>query len=198
MKIIILAVLFCTFLGSCGDNTLSEPLKSITPTGYFPLHVGYSWKYQVYGGLAGTQPENNYILSVESTQEFKGKTYFKMGMKIGNSATTVTSDYYREENEKIYKYIGDKDSLYIDFNNQDTTKGYYTEIIDTMTTPVGTLRNIRCVKWIRGTKGDIKYFNNRYYAPNIGFIGNEHEPVGQPDMQSDGIISAKLGDKVYK
>lgn len=122
-----------------------------------------------------------------------GRHILKFSTVIEKDSRVIPSVYYRTENDKVYTYINGNDSLYIDFNNKDISKGYYTEVKDSLVTSFGTLRNVLCVK--QGNQNSLIRIN--YYAKNIGFVGDDVEPV-TPDMDYVGLIYAKLGDKVYK
>ncbi len=197
MKIILLSVLFRAFLGSCGDNTLSEPAPSTPPppTGYFPLQVGYTWKYLIWGGIGG-DTIGTYNWTVVSSEKLSGRTYFKVTKTVDNYPQTLETAYYRTEDNKVYKYLNGIDSLYIDFDNADSTRGYSIQKIDSLITSAGTLRNILRVKWRHDPYPDTST-TNMDYALNIGFVDSRDEPF-PADGGMDGLISAKLGDKIYK
>ncbi len=185
MKVFILLVSCITFLCSCGDKIVSPP-EAVDTYEYFPLQIGDTWKYN---GIGFLNQGDILTMTIDGTQEFNGKTYFRMTKSYKLSPALEAPDYFRIENDKVYMLIEKKDVLFIDFVNRDTTVGYVYSTEDSVVTKVGTFNKVKNVGW-PASPVDGAPVNS--YAPNIGLISSVIEGP------SYTLIYAKIGNKIYQ
>ncbi len=183
MKTILLLFLCIAFLSSCGDSTLTKP-ENINPTVYFPLKVGNTWTYYF---MKDKVPIEAFTIMVTSTEVIKGQTYFVLYRSPRYE--NFSPEYLRVENDKVYKFEDDKESLYIDFVNQNKDCGNVDTTMDSIDTKLGTLHNVKYVSF-PGSGSDAAPYNS--YAPNIGLIATGYEGP------SYYLWYAKIDGKIYQ
>lgn len=186
MKAILLSILCIAALIGCGDSSSSSNTPVLTSE-YYPLEVGNKWRYIVSSNIIDTV--DIYNLTVESTELLNGKTYYKIANASEMNKRAVLYSYVRVENEKVYTFANNMETLAIDLVNIDTTVGYVYGTTNSLETRIGTFNTVKLVK-----RNDIDTKNTPYesYAPAIGLV------FKADNTTASEIIYAKIGDKIYQ
>lgn len=189
MKTIILTTILCIVFAAGCDNKPVYPDPSVNlTTEYYPLEVGYTWKYLVTNISTGDTTDI-YNLTVESTEAINGKTYFKIANSSEILKRAVTYSYYRVENDKVYTLVNYFENLAIDFTGKDSTAGYVYGVTDSIQTAIGTFNNVNLVRSAASQFDGAPYES---YAPNFGLIFRSYQRAATE------IIYAKIGALEYK
>src|SRR6185369_675930 len=115
--------------------------------------------------------------------------------KLLDSSSTDAQNSYRYErieNEKLYVYNDNKETLYLDFESTTINTadiGYVSKISDNVAIPAGLFNKVKHVDWL-SAQWDGAPSNK--YAPNVGLITSAGMMGGKQ------LVYAKIGDKIYQ
>lgn len=112
-QILLLAVVSLLF--ACDDDSKELPNPG-TMSNYFPLEVGNWWIYSHWNPNAKIYEKSEII----GTKTINGNLFYEFSNRFYDSTGTIEiqSEFYRMEDNRIYKYYSDRDSafIYIDLN----------------------------------------------------------------------------------
>lgn len=197
----ILLIIICLILATSCKNLVDDDAETEFDLGYYPLKVGNVWVYreEYQGFIQDTIVPNYLIKEVVGTQDFEGKTYFKVDSYFKNKEKMTQSTYLRVENDIVYQYNPEfenhKKSIFADLNYPSQIENAYNNRIvykekGSLNTEIGLFD--KCV-WttipaVDGASDDV-------YAPNIGMIYSDNFGVIYKIVYTK-ISSEELGDDI--
>ncbi len=159
------------------------------PHNFVPLAVGNAWQFdRIY--LHGGNLQNFVIKRLTSSQMINGKEYFDIG--LGKPAR------YDKENNILFLYSGDRDIIWIDFDDAPGTEYNVGNSLDLSIVKSFRQNVFGRTRMIKGILvpmwANNGYEIETYFAEGIGLISSIERTVGvSPDIHSN-VISAKIDD----